>query len=166
MADAESFLKCVERDLFSDTSQKKIRSNLTQEENSTLKFCREEVLFNPNSADVIRLQDKGNKFVVVDKPTDIQKTQQQISRSSMVRVDEDPTQTMIDKVENWCEKWNSEGHLSEAWASFIVNKDAKAAKNCPLYKTHKSDIPVRVLTSGCNSATESSHFMPKKNVKH
>ena len=83
----------------------------------------------------------------------------------MVNVEEDPTQTMIDKVENWCEKWTSEGHLSEAWASFIVNKDAKAAKNCPLYKTHKSDIPVRVLTSGCNSATEKLSLYAEEKCK-
>jgi hypothetical protein len=81
----------------------------------------------------------------------------------MVEQEEDPTQIMISKVVNWCEKWSSNGHLSKEWSSFIVNENAKPAKNSPLYKTHKSGTPVRMLTSGCNSATENlSLFVEEK----
>ena len=45
----------------------------------------------------------------------------------------------------------------------IINKGATAARNNPLYKTHKNGTPVRLLTSGCNSATEGlSYFVEKK----
>ena len=93
--DAEAFLKCVERDLFADTSKKEVRSNLSEKEMEMLKFCRSEVLFNPDSTEVLRLQDKGNKIVVVDKPMDIQKSESQIAKSSIVKVDDDPTELMI-----------------------------------------------------------------------
>ena len=160
--DAEAFLKCVERDIFSDTSQKKIRSNLSKEENDMLKYCRKEMLFNPDSTEVMRLQDKGNKFVVVDKPTDLSKSESQIIKSSMVKVEDDPTKLMIDKIDNWCRKWTDKGHLSAEWASIILNKEARPAKNSPLYKTHKNDIPVRLLTSGCGSATENLSLYAEK----
>ena len=127
-----------------------------------LNFCRKEMLFNPNSTEVMRLQDKGNKFVVVEKATDLMKSECQIVKSSMVKVDDDPTKQMIDKVDNWCRKWTDKGHLSSEWASFILNKEAKPAKNSPLYKTHKSDIPVRLLTSGCGSATENLSLYVKE----
>ena len=86
----------------------------------------------------------------------------EIVKSSMVKVDRDPTKQMIDKVDNWCRKWTDKGHLSSEWASFILNKEAKPAKNSPLYKTHKSDIPVRLLTSGCGSATENLSLYAEK----
>ena len=44
--------------------------------------------------------------------------------------------------------------MSKEWTSFIVNDDARPAKNKPLYKTHKNGVPVRLLTSGNGSATE------------
>ena len=160
--DAESFLKCVERDIFADTAQKKVRSNLSEKEQEMLKFCRSEVLFNPDSTEVLRLQDKGNKIVVVDKPTDIQKSESQIANSSIVKVDNDPTELMVKRVGDWCEKWTENGHLSKEWASFILNEDAKPAKNNPLYKTHKNGTPVRLLTSGCGSATENLSLYAEK----
>ena len=137
-----------------DTLKKEVRSNLSEKETEMLKFCRSEVLFNPESTEVLRLQDKGNKIVVVDKPTDIQKAESQIEKSSIVKVDDDPTELMIGRVGDWCKKWTENGSLSKEWASFILNEDAKPAKNSPLYKTHKSGTPVRLLTSSCSSATE------------
>ena len=133
---------------------KKTSKNLTKEESEMLTYCRKEVLFNKNSDEVIRLQDKGNKFVVVKKDTDIQKAEKQIARSSMIKVDEDPTKQIVGKVKNWCHKWTDKKHLSKEWASFIAKEDARPAKNNPLYKTHKNGIPVRLLTSGNGSATE------------
>ena len=128
--------------------------------------CKKQVLFNKDSEDVLRLQDKGNKFVIVDKTTDLMKAERQIARSSMTKVDEDPTEMMINRVKNWCSKWEGLGYLSKEWVTFIINADAKPAKNNPLYKTHKNDIPVRMLTSGNGSATENLslyvHFFSAK----
>ena len=155
--------KCIERDLFINTSKRKLKSNLSKEENEALRYCTNEMISNPKSKEVIRLQDKGNKFVIVDKETDLKKAKQQILRSSMVKLKENPTEMITRKVQQWCTKWKDMGHLSKEWCTFILNKNARPAKNNPLYKTHKHDIPVRLLTSGCNSATENlSLFVERK----
>ena len=39
----------------------------------------------------MRLQDKGNRFVIVDKSTDRLKAHQQIGHSSLIKLDHDPT---------------------------------------------------------------------------
>ena len=70
----------------------------------------------------------------------------------MQKVDYDPTEEMKGKVKTW--RWETQGHLSKEWTSFIVNEDARPAKNKPLYKTHKNGTPVRLLTSDNGSATE------------
>ena len=43
----------------------------------------------------MRLQDKGNRFVVVDKNTDRLKAQQQIRSSSFIKPNHDSTDTNI-----------------------------------------------------------------------
>ena len=41
-----------------------------------------------------------------------------------------------------------------------MNKDARPGTNATLYKTHKQGTPVRLLTSGCNTAIENlSRFL-------
>ena len=37
---------------------------------------------------------------------------------------------------------------------YIINEKANPGKNATLYKTHKTGIPVRLLTSGCNTPIE------------
>jgi hypothetical protein len=160
--EAEIFLKQVEKDLFADVQPKKVATNLSKEEKKVLQECRK-MLNNPETEDVIRIQDKGNKFVIVDKQTDIQKAERQIQKSSMEPLDEDPTKRTIERVEQWCTKWRNSEHLSTEWEKYIINHDATAARNTPLYKTHKPGTPVRLLTSGCNSATEGiSDYVEKK----
>ena len=51
-------------------------------------------------------------------------------------------------------KWVRKGELSKEWASFIVNPNAQLGKNSTIYKTHKPNIVVRFLTTGCNTAIE------------
>ena len=160
--EAEIFLKQIEKDLFSDVQRKNVQTNLSKEEKKALQQCRL-LLNNPDTTDVIRMQDKGNKFVIVDKETDINKAKEQIKKSSMEVLTEDPTQEIIQKVEEWCTRWKNSGHLTNEWEKHIINKEATAARNNPLYKTHKAGTPVRLLTSGCNSATEGlSLFVEKK----
>ena len=66
----------------------------------------------------------------------------------------DPTDIHITKVSKWAEKWFDSGELPKEWKEFVINTDAKPGKNSTLYKTHKENIPVRLLTSGCNTAIE------------
>ena len=128
--------------------------NITKEERESLKEWQSNQLFNPEGNLVMRLQDKGNRFILVDKTTDKQKAMEQIDRSSFIKLDSDPTQEHIKKVSKWCEKWLKRGDLSADWSKFIINATAQPGKNSTLYKTHKENNPVRLLTTGCNTAIE------------
>ena len=158
--EVETFLSNVERDLFSTTTRRKAADNLSHEERTALTNWRHEHLFNPDSDLVIRQQDKGNRFVVVDKETDIKKSNEQIQRSSFKQIPGDPTEQHVTLVKNWAEKWHNSNHISTAWKDYIINEEAVPGKNTPLYKTHKTNTPVRLLTTGCNTAIENlSNFL-------
>ena len=62
----EKFLTSVERDLFCNTKPDDVKDNLSKEERSALKNLRKFALFNKESELIMRLQDKCNRFVVVD----------------------------------------------------------------------------------------------------
>ena len=150
----ETFISLVEKNLFQDTSRKRIPSNLSQDEKKALKDWRKNVLFNKDSDKVMRLQDKGNRFIIVDKQTDCEKANEQIKRSSFLKIDYDSTILHINKVKDWTTKWISRNEISKEWAKYIVNENAVPGKNSTLYKTHKANNPVRLLTTGCNTAIE------------
>ena len=98
---------------------------------------RENVLFNNDSDKVMRLQDKGNRFNIVDKQTYCEKANEQIERSSFLKIDYDPTKLHINKVKDWNNKWISTNEISKEWTKYIVNVNVVAGKNSALYKTHK-----------------------------
>ena len=100
----ETFISLVEKDLFQDTSRKRIPSNLSQDEKKALKDWRKNVLFNKDSDKVMRLQDKGNRFIIVDKQTDCEKANEQIERSSFSKIDNNPTALHINKEKEWATK--------------------------------------------------------------
>ena len=102
----------------------------------------------------MRLQDKGNRFIIVDKQTDCEKANEQIERSSFLEIDYDPTTLHINKVKDWTNKWISRNEISKEWAKCIVNVNAVPGKNSTLYKTHKLNNPVHLLTTGCHTAIE------------
>ena len=84
------FIPLIEKDLFQDTSRKRISSNLLEDEKKALKDGRKNVLFNEDSDKVMRLQDKGNRFNFFE--TDHEKANEQIERSSILKIDYDPMQ--------------------------------------------------------------------------
>jgi hypothetical protein len=150
----EAFLNAVQRDIFSNTKRIYAKDNLPRDERDALKWWQDQVLHDPDSDLCIRMQDKGSRFVIVDKPQDIEKAEAQISRSSFRKVDHDLTNTHINKVESWATKWRDKNAISKSWFEFIVNNKATPGKNSTMYKTHKPNIPVRLLTTGCNTAIE------------
>ena len=158
--EVEVYLNKVERDLFSHTKRKRIDDNLTEPERHALKKWREEHLYNQDSDLIIRQQDKGNRFIIVDKETDISKAEEQIQRSSFRTIDYDPTLDHVESVKKWAAKWLEKKEITADWVDFIVNEDAQPGKNTPLYKTHKENTPARLLTTGCNTAIENlSRFL-------
>ena len=55
----------------------------------------QDILFNKESELVTRLQDKGNRFAIVDEEADKITTQQQIAMSSFEEFNYDPTKEHI-----------------------------------------------------------------------
>ena len=74
------------------------------------------------------MQDKGNRFVVVDKKTDRNKAQEQIDRSSFKTLVKDPTSNHIKIVPEWANKWFRNGEISKDWRNYIINEDAQPGK--------------------------------------
>ena len=78
----ETFLSLVEKDLFTETLKKNVKDcQLIEDERVALIEWRKNNLFNKSSNLVMRLQDKGKRFVVVDKETDRNKAQEQIDKT-------------------------------------------------------------------------------------
>ena len=66
----------------------------------------------------------------------------------------------MERVKQWTEKWLEKNEIDKNWRDFILNEEAQPGKNSPLYKTHKDNTPVRLLTTGCNTAIENlSRFL-------
>ena len=93
----ETFLTLVEKDLFQNTKVDKAKDNLTPMERRALTNWRRDNLFNKESDTIMTVQDKTNRFVIVEKKTDHLKAQQQIGRSSFIKLNHDPTDTHIKK---------------------------------------------------------------------
>ena len=76
-----------------------------------------------------------------------------ISITTRVFVHEDPTDTFLQRVSAWSQKWLSEGEINDTVVDFVTNHSAQSAKNDGLVKTHnyKSGCKFRVITEGSNS---------------
>ena len=94
----ETFLTSAEEDLFQNTEVGKAKDNLARTDRRALTNWRRDNLFNKESNTIMRLQDKGNRFAIVNRNTDRLKAQQQIGRSSFVKLNHDPINTHIKKV--------------------------------------------------------------------
>ena len=140
--------------IFQDISRKRIPSNLLQDEKKALKDWRKNVLFNKDSDKVVRLQDKGNRFIIVHKQRDCEKANEQIERSSFLKIDYDPTTLHINKVKDWTTKWISRNQISKEWPKYIVNVNAAPGKSSTLYKIHQPNNALRLLATTCNTAIE------------
>ena len=97
----ETFLSTVEKELLINIKRNYVKDNFTKDEGRSLTTWRIDILFNPDSSLLLRSQDKGNRFVVVDKQTDIVKANQEIGGSSFVKLNYDTTKEFIPNVKQW-----------------------------------------------------------------
>ena len=111
---------------------------------------------------VVRVQDKGSRFVVLDNDDYIKKVEHQINRSSFQRLEYDPTKSFEVKVNTWVEKWSQMNILDQKWKSYIQTECSTSGKMYGLIKTHKNNNPARIITSGCNTAIESLWIFVEK----
>ena len=77
----------------------------------------------------MHLQDKKNRFIIVDKQTNREKANEQIKRSSFLKIDFDSTASHFKKVKEWGTKWISR---NKEWANYIVSENAVPEKNSTL----------------------------------
>ena len=69
------FTEKIEKDLFNPENVQKVRHNLSKDEKAALKYIRN---WDKN---VVRVQDKGSRFVVLDNEDYVKKVKHQINRS-------------------------------------------------------------------------------------
>ena len=89
----------------------------------------------------------------MDKQTDIVEANHRVGRSSFIKLImtllKSSSQMLNSGPTNVCKK-----EISVEWRNYIANNHATPGKNPTLYKTHKTGVPVSLLTSGCNTAIE------------
>ena len=90
----------------------------------------------------------------------VEKVEYQINRSSFSILDKDPSPEFKQKVNNWLDKWPEK--ITEEWKKIITPNNSSAGKMYGMVKTHKKDNPVRVITSGCNTAVEKLSILVEK----
>ena len=78
--------------------------------------------------------------------------EQQLNRSSFDKLNSGPSSELKQKVIDQMEKFSDK--INENCKEFIKPGNYKAGKMYVMVKTHKVDNPVRVITSGCNTAAE------------
>ena len=110
---------------------------------------------------VIRVQDKGSRFVVLDTNSCIKKFEHQIN-SSFETFDAQASPKFKEKINNWLEKWSD--NITDEWKEFIRPDNCNNDEMYSMVKTYKSDKPVRVITSGCNTVIEKLSISVEKKL--
>ena len=144
----ELFIENIEKDIFDTAAVRNVRPNISKEEKEVLKEIRS---WNDQT---VRVQDKGSRFVIFDNNDYEQKIQTQINRSSFKQLGEDPSKKWDIQINNWVLKWHSKKVLNDKWKSYITSYNSRPGKMYGNIKTHKTDNPSRVSTSGCNTPVE------------
>ena len=104
------FIEKIEKDLFNSENVLKVRHNLSKDEKAALKDIRNQ------DKNVVIVQDKGSRFVVLDNEDYVKKVEHQIS---FQRLEYDLTKSFDVKVNTWVEKWSQMNILDEKWKSYI-----------------------------------------------
>ena len=142
-------LEATKNDLFNPSNNiRKPRDNLNKNEKLALKERKS--WYNK----VIRVQEKGSRFMVLSSNDYESKVQHQTQCSSFTETDFDYSKNFEEKVNSWISKWTSKAVIDNNWKRFITPTNSTPAKTYGLVKTHKVNNPVIVITSGCNTAIE------------
>ena len=92
------FIDTIEKEIFNPKNIRKTRNNLNKDEKAALKEIKSW------EDKVIRVQDKGSRFVVLNTSDYVEKVEHQINRSSFSKLDEDPSPEFKKIVNNWLNK--------------------------------------------------------------
>ena len=114
---------------------------------------------------VVRIHNKSNNFVFLDKNIDAIKVKKQMVRGSFKKMYDDISAETCFEILNYVETKRLLG-LSENWIKFICEfGKPRPGVNYPLIKTHKTNSPARVITSGCGTPTKNVSLFVEKYCK-
>ena len=143
----ETFLATVENKFFaSDRASYEPKSNISKAENKAL--CK----LHSSKDLVVRLQDKGSRFVILERNDYIDKAEHNLSDGSFDILALDSSLSYYYIVKDWGDKWVEKGEITQPLVDCILN--ARPGKNYGLIKTHKPNNPIMVITSGNGTAVE------------
>ena len=94
---------------------------------------------------VIRLQDKGSRFVIVDRTDCIDKVESNLRDGSFDLLPSDPSLSYYQIVKEWGAKWVHKSEIIQPLSDCILNVSAKPGKNYGLIKTHKPNNPIGLI---------------------
>ena len=89
----------MEKELFNPKNVKIARSNFSKDEKKALKEIKS---WNDK---VVREQDKGSTFAILENEQYEEKIQQQIDRNSFKELKDNTSKLFQQKINNWIEKW-------------------------------------------------------------
>ena len=150
----EKFISELTSYLLNPQNRNEFKDNLSRAERGALKEMQtwNKDPYNPR---VIRVQDKGSRFVVDWKSRYKSKTMEYLQdETTFKQTEEDPNKLIFEKVERWLEKWQGDEGLSEEACEWIKAHNPKPATLYANIKTHKTDWPYRFIMSSRGTATE------------
>ena len=129
--------------LFDPENFRKVRDNLTAQERRSLKklsrFNRDE-----NNPTIIRVQDKGSRFVIDFMETYFQECMKYLEDENTFRQErEDPSEKHAQIVIEWAEKWKEREAISTEVSDWVRVVNPKLALIYANVKTHKEKWPYR-----------------------
>ena len=87
---------------------------------------------------VIRIQDKGSRFLVLSQQEYQNKMLGQLNSDLHYdSLDCDPTLDHFEVVKEWSRKWFSDGQISQEIATWVINLEPKLGVAFGNVKTHK-----------------------------
>ena len=108
-----------------------------------------------HSDNVIRIQDKGFRFVILEKQDYVDKMLGQLNNTLHYnQLSQDPTIVHLEWVKAWSLKWKGKGQITSEIANWVVNVNPKPGAAFGNVKTHKINNPRRLITSCCGTAIE------------
>ena len=74
---------------------------------------------------VIRIQDKGSRFVLLNSTDYVDKMEDYVNDNpSFCTLYDDPTDTFLQRVSTWSQKWLSKGEINDTVVDFVTNQSA------------------------------------------
>ena len=146
--EVELFLSNIREDILDPQNSRTPKDNLSVGERRALKDLR-------NDDRVIRIQDKGSRFVILDKSTYTEKVREHLDNELHYnKVNEDPTGLHFSRVQQWTDQWLQRREITSELADWITDVEPKPGVAFGNIKTHKEGNPLRLITSCCGTAIE------------